>query len=70
VAVRSRPATLFTLALTAVSALVPLAACGGSGAKSDTPTTIVMMTDQQMDELQEKVRKAVEESPYGSTTVP
>jgi hypothetical protein len=70
VAVRPRRVPLFTLVVTALLALSPLAACGGSGTGSDTPTTIVMMTDQQMDELQEKVRKAVEEGPYGSTTVP
>jgi hypothetical protein len=65
---RSRSALLTALVLLTPLALV---ACGRSdGGGSNTPTTLVMMTDEQMDELQEKVRKAVEESPYGSTTVP
>jgi hypothetical protein len=62
---RHRTALLVALCLGIGS---PATACGGSSGDSDTPSTVKMMTQEQMDEIQKKVEQAVASNGVPGTT--
>lgn len=62
---RHRSALLVVLVLVTGSLAT---ACGGSSGRSDTPATVQMMTQEQMDQLQTKIEQAVASNGVEGTT--
>ncbi len=63
---RRHPSALIVVVFLLTGSLAT--ACGGSSGHSDTPATVKMMTQEQMDQLQTKIEQAVASNGVEGTT--